>query len=155
VLGVETIFFRGMLEYEIKRRRDEEHRERPDKFRMFGVEEFTPKSGDSKFNRVRALQPYHERGSIKFPGDRFELLNGGYSELAWQMIQFPSAPHDDIIDSLAMHLPLIRKGGVVKKAELKVNTPAWLELQSYKQEVSKNMGLPRRLRRQPLGLAFS
>jgi len=155
ILGVETNFFRGMLEYEIKRRRDEEHRERPDKFKLFGINEFNASSKDNKFNRIRALQPYHERGALKFPGEKFELLKGAFSELAWQMIQFPNASHDDIIDSLAQHLPLIRRGGLVKKAELKVNTPAWLELESYKKEIKYNGGLPRRLRRQPADLAFS
>lgn len=155
VLGVETNFFRGMLEYEIKRRRDEEHSENPEAFKMFGINEFTASGKDSKFNRVRALQPYHERGSLKFPGERFELLKGDFSELAWQMIQFPNAPHDDIIDSIQMHIPLIRRGGLVKKAELKVNTPAWLERQSYEKEVEYNIGLPRRLRREPADLAFS
>lgn len=155
ILGVETNFFRGMLEYEIKRRRDEEHRERPQRFKLFGISEFTAKSGDNKFNRIRALQPFHERGALKFPGEKFELLKGAFSELAWQMIQFPNASHDDIVDSLAMHLPLIRKGGVVKKADLKINTPAWLERQSYEKEIKYNQGLPRRLRREPVGLAFS
>jgi hypothetical protein len=155
ILGVETNFFRGMLEYEIKRRRDEEHRENPEDFKLFGIHEFTASSRDSKFNRIRALQPYHERGALKFPGERFELLKGAFSELAWQMIQFPSAPHDDCVDSLAQHLPLIRKGGLVKKAELPINSPAWLERKSWEKEVEYNMGLPRRLRREPLDLAFS
>ncbi len=155
ILGVETNFFRGMLEYEIKRRRDLEHRENPDKFKLFGVSEFTASSKESKFNRIRALQPYHERKALKFPGEKFELLKGVFSELAWQMIQFPNASHDDICDSLAQHLPLIRKGGLAKKAEPKINTPAWLEKQSWLKEIEHNRGLPRRLRREPANLAFS
>jgi hypothetical protein len=59
------------------------------------------------------------------------------------------------VDSLAQHLPLIRKGGLVKKAELPINSPAWLELKSYEKEIKYNMGLPRRLRREPADLAFS
>ena len=157
ILGVETNFFRGMLEAEIRRRRDIEHRENPDKFKLFGVHEFEASSriGQGKTNRIMALQPFHERGALKFPGVKFELLEKEFSELAWQMIQFPNAPHDDIIDSLAYHIPLIRKGGMVKKAELPYNSPAYLERKSWEKEIKYNMGLPRRLRREPLDLAFS
>ena len=157
ILGVETNFFRGMLEVEIKKRRDEEHRDDPKNFKLFGVHEFEASSrkGQGKTNRIMALQPFHERKALKFPGVKFELLEKEFSELAWQMIQFPNASHDDIVDSLAYHIPLIRKGGLVKKAELPYNSPAWLERQSYEKEIKYNMGLPRRLRREPLDLAFS
>lgn len=155
ILGVETNFFRGMLEYEIQRRRDEEHKSNPEKFKLFGINEFTAVRGESKFNRVKALQPFHERGSLKFPGEKFELLQDNFSELSWQMIQFPNAPHDDIVDSLAMHLPMIRKGGVAKKADLPKMSPAWIERKLYEQEVAHNRWLPKRLRREPAGLSFS
>lgn len=157
VLGSETNFFRGMLEMEIRRRRDEEHRLSPGRFKLFAVHEFEASSrrGQSKVNRIMALQPYHERRALKFPGERFELLEGAFSALAWQMIQFPSAAHDDILDSLAYHLPIIRKGGLVKRAELPKNSPAWLERQGYEEELKLNSGLPRRLRLQIPDLAFS
>jgi hypothetical protein len=155
ILGVETNFYRGMLEHEIRRRRDNEHTLNPKKFKLFGISEFTASSRESKFNRIRGLQPYHERKSLRFPGKSFELLTGSYSELAWQMLQFPNSAHDDLLDSLSQHLPLIRKGGMAKKAEPKVNTPAWLELQAYRKEVEFNARLPRRLRRTPIGLAFN
>lgn len=161
VLGIETNFFRGMLEPEIKRRRDEEHSENPDYFRLFGVHEFEASSrrGAGKHNRIMALQPFHERRAIKFPGEKFELLQGVFSELAWQMVQYThdgaKSPHDDAIDSLAYHIPLIRKGGLVKKAGLPINSPAWLERKSWEKEIEYNMRLPRRLRREPADLAFS
>lgn len=157
VLGVETNFFRGMLEAEIKRRRDIEHRENPDKFKLFGIHEFEASSriGQGKINRIMALQPYHERRALKFPGEKFELLEGEFSELAWQMIQFPNSAHEDIADSLAYHLTLIRRGGVVKKEELPRNTPAFLERRRWEKDIEKNLSLPRRLRRQIPDLAFS
>ncbi len=98
MLGVETNFFRGMLETEIRRRRDIEHKLSPDSFRLFGIHEFEASSrvGQGKINRIMALQPYHERGALKFPGEKFELLEGVFSDLAWQMIQFPNSAHDDI-----------------------------------------------------------
>ena len=137
ILGIETNFFRGMLEPEIKRRRDEEHKLNPERFKLFGVHEFEASSrkGQGKTNRIMALQPFHERHAIKFPGERFELLTGAFSELAYQMIQFPNSAHDDCVDSLAWHVPLIRKGGLVKKSELPRNSPAWLEKQTFLKEI--------------------
>ena len=157
ILGSETNFFRGMLEMEIRRRRDEEHKLNPERFRLFGVHEFEASSrrGQNKTNRIMALQPYHERRAIKFPGEKFELLEGAFSKLAWQMIQFPNSAHDDILDSMAYHLTLIRRGGLVKKSELPINSPAWLERESYEKEIKNNNSLPRRLRRQIPDLAFS
>ena len=102
-----------------------------------------------------ALQPYHERGAVKFPGKKFELLQGVFNDLAWQMKDFPNASHDDLLDSLAYHLPLIRKGGMVKKAELPYNSPAWLERREYENELKKMSYLPRRFRGTPAPLAFS
>ncbi len=161
ILGIETNFFRGMLEPEIKRRRDEEHRSNSDKFKLFGVTEFEASSrrGTGKHARIMSLQPYHQRKAIKFPGEKFELLKGGFSELSWQMIQYThdgaKSPHDDALDALAYHIPLIRKGGLVKKSGVPYMSPAWLEQQNYEKEVKRNMGLPRRLRQRIPDLAFS
>lgn len=161
ILGIETNFFRGMLEPEIKRRRDEEYRNNPSNFTLFGVHEFeaSSKKGAGKHSRIMSLQPFHERGAIRFPGEKFELLDKSFSTLAWQMVQYThdgaKSPHDDAIDSLAYHIPLIRKGGVVKKADVPRFSPAWLEKQSYEKELAYNATLPKRLRRSPESLAFS
>lgn len=157
IFGLEMNFFRGMLRLEFERRIAEE-KINNENFRVFGIHEFeaSAKRGEGKHNRIMALQPYHERQAIKFPGAKLELLRGEFSDLAYQMIQFPNAPHDDILDSLAYHLPLIRKGGVVKKQELPKNSPAWLERRAWEGDVEKNNRLPRRWRRQFIGeLAFS
>ena len=161
ILGIETNFFRGMLKPEIEKRRNEEHGDNPEKFIMFGIHEFEASSrkGSGKHARIMSLQPFHERGAIKFPGEKFELLTGSFSELGWQMVQYThdgaKSPHDDALDSLAYHVPLIRKGGIVKKAELPYLSPAWLEKQAWEREIKYNNSLPRRLRRQPADLAFS
>ena len=156
MLGIETNFFRGMLEMALRAKIDELVKE-DEKFRRFGIHEFeaTSRRGQSKVNRIMALQPYHEKHSIKFPGEKFELLNGGFAELAYQMIQFPHSAHDDLMDSLAYHLPLIRKGGIAKKAELPINSPAWLEKRSWLKDVEANSHLPRRFRKTIGELAFS
>ena len=102
ILGIETNFFRGMLEPEIKRRRDEEHRNNGQDFKLFGVHEFEASSrrGSGKHARIMSLQPFHERRAIKFPGEKFELLEGAFCELSWQMVQYThdgsKSPHDDL-----------------------------------------------------------
>jgi hypothetical protein len=63
------------------------------------------------------------------------------------MIQFPHSAHDDILDSLAYHLPLIRRGGVVKKNDIPYRSPAWFERKMWEEEIEKNNSLPKRFRR--------
>ena len=161
MFGLEKNFYRGMLKKALQERITLEQSENLN-FKLFGMREFEPTSrrGQSKTNRIMALQPYHEKGSIKFPGDKYELLENEFSILANQMTCMTSdgckAPHDDILDSLAYHLPLIQKGGLVKKAELPYNSPAELERRVYDQEINRMNRLPRRLRQRVIGqLAFS
>jgi predicted phage terminase large subunit-like protein len=157
MVGMETNFYRGQCIIELERKIAEARLEN-EKFQLFGVHEFnaTAKRGEGKYNRMLALQPYHERGALKFPGQSVELLDGDFATLAYQMIQFPNSSHDDILDSLAYHLPLIRKGGVVKKNHLPYNSPAYLERKSLEQDLKANSRLPRRLRRRiSQELAFS
>lgn len=157
IFGLETNFYRGTLKYELDRRIQSEYQENPENFSNFGLHEFKPsaRSGENKENRIRALQPYHERGVLKFPGKRLELLKGNYSELSYQMIQFPYSTHDDILDSLAYHLPLIRKGGTVKQAEPPRYTIAWIERRLRDREIERQEELPRHLRKPVRGLVFS
>ena len=147
IFGLEVNFYRGMLTHALQARIDEERKENSE-FNLFGIHEFnaSAKRGEGKHNRILALQPYHENKAIKFPGEKLELLNGAFSDLAYQMQQFPNSRHDDILDSLAYHLDLIRKGGVVKKKELPKNSPAELELRTYNEMIRKNSCLPRRFR---------
>jgi len=157
IFGIETNFFRGMLKMELERRTQAEHQENPKEFPLFGIHEFLASSrrGENKHSRIRGLQPYHERGALKFPGRQLELLKGAHSELAYQMLQFPNAAHDDILDSLAYHLPLIRAGGVAKKKDVPYMSPAWVEKEAFKDEMKNRNTLPRRLRRHMAPLTFS
>ena len=157
MFGLETNFYRGQCRIELERKIREEVEE-DETFKLFGLHEFnaTAKRGEGKYNRILALQPYHERGSLKFPGNSVELLNGDFSTLAYQMMQFPNADHDDIVDSLAYHVPLIRKGGLVKKQNIPYNSPAYLERKALENDLKQNSHLPRRLRRRiNQELAFS
>lgn len=147
-LGVEGNFFKGALEKEIKLRMDEE-RSNPN-FKMFSVEVFTAtaKRGEGKYNRIMALQPFHERGDLLFPGTDVESLGGAFGELAFQMIQYPKAPHDDLVDSLAYHIDIIRKGtGVAEIKEIPKYSAAWYEKQVMEETYKLNRRLPRRLQK--------
>jgi len=155
LFGLERNFFRGMLKKELDRRITEE-RVNPD-FKLFGIREFRPSSraGENKNQRIMALQPYHERGDLLFPGNNVELLEGAFSTLAFQMIQFPNSAFDDILDSLAYHLPLTSRGGIVKNSEPPKYSAAWLEKRAYDDEIARVRRLPRRYRHAVAGLSFS
>lgn len=158
--GLETIFFRKMLKAELERRIREEHENNPTKFPLFHIEEFDSSSrhGKSKFARIMGLQPYHERGAIRFPGEKFELLKDGFSDLGHQMLEFTPShmpEPNDLLDSLADHIALARKGGVAKEAKLPRNCPADLERKMYEQEIQYMGKRPRRARQRVAGLAFS
>ena len=157
MFGVETNFFRGTLKGELEQRRNKEHQDNPKNFPSFGIQEFkaSRKTGEGKYQRICALQPYHERGAIKFQGKNLETLQGTQSELAYQMLQFPNSAHDVILDSLAYHLDLIRKGGLVKKKKAPWSSPAWFEREQQKKELGYNRLRPRRARQWVAPLAFS
>ena len=142
ILGVETNFFRGMLEKEIRLAVDQERKNKH--FKLFSLVEIQAKSGMPKQVRIQAMQPYHERGAIKFPGNKVESLSKHFYELAFQMLQFPKAQHDDILDSLAYQLQLIRPGGTVKKKGVPEFSVAGLELTQYKEHQMRNRFLPRK-----------
>lgn len=146
--GIETTFFRGMLMKELETRMQEEGNKQG--FNYFSIEEFKTRwrKGEGKDVRIRGLQPFHERGDILFPGKSFEELKGDFKELAWQMIQFPKASHDDIIDSLAWHVELVQKGGVAKKAGPPKLSPAWLEENFIHAFEEKSRKYPKRHRKQ-------
>lgn len=71
----------------------------------------------------------------------------------------PEGLHDDGVMSLALAIRgmsyALYKQKEVGKLNLPRFSPAWLERKSYEEELKHNKSLPRRLRRQPLGLAFS
>ena len=145
ILGVETNFFRGMLEKEIRLACDE-HRRNPE-FKLFSLVEIQAKKGAPKEVRIQALQPYHERGAIKFPGTKVEDLSKNFYELAYQMLQFPKAPHDDILDSLAYQLQISRPGGKVKTTVYPPMSPGWLEMRDYEKHLEMNKFTPRAYRK--------
>ena len=153
--GIETNAFQRKLRRDLDRRIDLE-RQRDPRFHLFHIEEFTGTSANTKEMRIRALQPYHERGAIKFPGERLELLTGAWADLAYQMLQFPRAPKDDGVDSLAYHVHLYRKGmEFTPPEELPYSSAAWFEREQYKKTLRARARVPRWSRPPIPQLAFS
>ena len=155
-VGIETNAFQRMLARDVQRRLDHERANDPN-FRLFHLEHFTGTSAASKEQRIMGLQPYHERGALKFPGERLELLSGHYLTLAYQLLQFPRSAHDDYADSLAYHIPLHRKGFVKPEGKtLPRTSAAWYERDVWqKQFLKERERLPRRHRPPVPALAFS
>lgn len=120
--AIEGNFFRGTLEENLK---DviKEHQKNPF-FKPFSTQEIIASVKNRNFNRVLALQPFHERKAILFPNsvsDDINTLSGAFSELAFQMLQFTidgsKSPHDDLIISLAYHTEIVRPGGMAQGVE--------------------------------------
>jgi len=152
--GVETVFFRGRLMKDIQMRIETERALQG--FHVFSLEELQTRwrKGEGKHDRIQALQPFHERGDLLFPGESFERMEGVWRELAFQMIQYPSAPHDDIIDSLSWNVQLMQRGGIPKKAGPPKYTPAWLERQWMEKYNDKMSRYPQKYRK-PIKMAFN
>lgn len=152
-LGVETNFFRGLLEKEIQLATEEERKNV--NWKPFSLEVFqaTAKRGESKHNRIRALQPYHERGDIFFPcddGETVDSLRGPYYELALQMMQYTESHRpqfDDILDSVAWQLRIIRPGGRNIRKDLPRNSIAYIIKKEQDKYLENNRRLPLKYRK--------
>jgi len=146
--GIETKLFQGMLKKELEKRIKEEQIANRH-FGNFGIKEFSPSKGETKFIRISALQPWHERGDILFPGSSINTQKAGFSDLAHQMMQVTPThmpEPNDILDSLQMHLSLVQAGGIVETEDVPENSPAWLEKQWVEQWNRNQTRLPRRRR---------
>ena len=154
--GVETNAFQKVMRRDIEFRYKEERLKNPN-FRFFHIEEFVGSSLPNKELRIRGLQPYHERGALRFPGQSVDTLTGVWAELAYQLIQFPKSAKDDIADSLAGHIPLQRPGtkhNVPK--EIPFGSAIWYEREIWYKQQLKEIRYQPRWKRPPMPkLAFS
>lgn len=84
----------------------------------FSVVEYQPPTDQTKAVRIRGLVPFYACGQV--------LHRRGLSDLEDQLTQFPRNMHDDIIDSLANHIPYWKEGHVGKvKEPVKEGTYNW------------------------------
>lgn len=153
-IGIETNFFKGTLEADLKRARDEERSNQF--FESFGVEPLKATSKQTNRVRILALQPFHERGQFYLPGKDFNSLSQVYSELAFQMIQYTidgsKSPHDDLVVALGLQTEIMHSGGEAKKEGPPETSAAHYEKQYFKTLNSSKV--PRRFR-QNLRMAFN
>lgn len=148
--GIETNFFKGMIEKELRAAIEEECKNKL--FKPFSVEEIMASKKQRTFTRILSLQPYHERKAVYFPGKGFNQMAKVYTDLAFQMIHFTidgsKSPNDDLLISFAMHVELSIPGGDVEKEGPKYTSAAWFERQMYDELMSRNSNLPSRYRQQ-------
>lgn len=86
----------------------------------FRIVEYKPPTTTNKETRIRALIPYYAVGQI--------IHRQGLNDLEAQLVEFPRNRHDDIIDSLANHVPFWKEGGAAKaQTQIKEGTLAWWE----------------------------
>ena len=147
--GVETNAFQKVMRRDIELRYQQERLKNPS-FKFFHIEEFVGVSLPNKELRIRGLQPYHERGALRFPGTSVETLKGHFYDLAMQLIQFPKASHDDLADSLAGHVRLHRKGTEhAAPKTIPYSSAVWWEQQWRKKQMA-TLALQPRWQRTPL-----
>lgn len=151
-IGIETNFLEN-LERELIKAREEESAN--PMFTSFAIEAFRTKgnSGNGKFLRIISLQPWHERGALKFKGTSVETLPQEQYELAMQMIQFTNShrpEYDDIVDALSFQLKLIRPSDKVVKEELPPNSFKRFYMKQFNKNLELNRSLPYRLRKRTL-----
>jgi len=141
--GVETNAFQKVMRRDIEFRYKEERLRNPN-FRFFHIEEFVGSSLPNKEHRIRGLQPYHERGALKFPGTSVETLTGFYRDLAYQMLQFPKSLKDDLVDSLAGNIVLHRPGTQHETPQtIPYTSAAWFERELQQEHVQVMARRPR------------
>lgn len=72
----------------------------------FPIEEIRTGPQQSKENRIKSLEPFYRNGSVSHAA----WMKG--RELEVELQTFPKGKHDDIIDAMAMCLPLLHPGTV-------------------------------------------
>ena len=149
--GIETNFFKGLLEQQLRFALEYERENK--NFKPFGVETFlaSAKRGEGKHARILSLQPFHERGDLLF-SDKPDNLKGALGELVYQMLQYTQSHrpiHDDLLDSLAYHTKLIRRGDGGGVDALPENCIMSILERQRQESMQSQRNLPRALRRYP------
>jgi hypothetical protein len=156
-VGIETTFFRGMLEKQLRQRIAYEKSQDPN-FKMFAVEELLTRwrKGEGKGIRIEAMVGYHERGDILFPGNlsiplddyasQVRALGGLFADLAFQMMQYTMRhmpEPNDLIDAMSWQIQLVQPGGRQEENRLVRNSPEWLIKEADNKELKLKRHVPR------------
>ncbi|MNT13876.1 Terminase-like family protein [compost metagenome] len=83
------------------------------------VQEFTPSKGQDKIARANAVSDLFASGRIWVPETRWA------EEVIEECVSFPSAKHDDFVDSTTQALLRLRKGGLVKSTKDEAPEPQY------------------------------
>jgi hypothetical protein len=160
-VGIETTFFRGMLEKQLKQRLREEI-EADSTVKSFHVDELQTRwrKGEGKKIRIEGMVGYHERGDILFPGDRGISLDEYAHQLRAQRGLFADMSHqmqtytmnhmpepNDLIDALSWQLQLVQAGGRQESVDIPKNSPAWLEHKWIENHTRMQKHVPRNKQR--------
>jgi predicted phage terminase large subunit-like protein len=120
--GIEIFAFQKSLKYWIAERSRNSGRFIP-------VKELKTDTKVSKDLRIKALIPYVENGTIKFPGTGPHSLSGGMLDLYVEMTEYPVGGYDDALDSLASQLQLYTPARIERKIVEPVRSFEALRLQ--------------------------
>ena len=158
VFGIERNGFQQMVRRDLDYRIAQERASNRD-FRLFTIEEFTSSSQNSKDMRIRGLQPYHERGAIRFPCHKLHELKGSWERLIYQMrVYTPShhPAHEDELDSLSFHPHITRRGFTTQPKETAPFSSAkWFEQRQAEKFRGEQARRPRWAREPVPQLAFN
>lgn len=96
-VGMETNGFQRTMKLAVE---DEMRRRKT----YFPIEEIRNGPDKSKENRIKSLEPFYRRGEVTHAA----WMNG--KNIETELLTFPKGRHDDIIDAMAMALPLLSPG---------------------------------------------
>ena len=99
---IETVSAQIVLSHQLKK-------EMIRRNKHFMVTEYQPPTDQTKAVRIRGLVPFYAVGQI--------LHRQGLTDLEDQLVQFPRNLHDDIIDSLANHIPYWKESGGTRSVQ--------------------------------------
>lgn len=99
---------------------------------FFGIEEIRNGPEKSKENRIKSLEPFYRQGRVHHA----EWMRG--KDLEVELTTFPKGKHDDIIDAVAMCLPLMSPGQEKPKDDFAPGTYGYVlrEAQRYHSRAS-------------------
>ena len=90
------------------------------------VQEFTPSKGQDKIARANAVTDLFASGRVWAPETRWA------EEVIAECQGFPSAAHDDFVDSVTQALLRLRRGGLVQSAKDEEPEPKWFKSRRHK-----------------------
>ena len=125
VVKVEAIAYQRTLVYWIQKRQEKQN--------MFFYVEPIKGLKMSKVDRIKGLQPYFAAGKIAMRTDMPDLER--------ELLSFPNAAHDDVIDALSMHMDFwFKVGRDIDKAKQEVNDKNGFSGQSIMTELLGRSG---------------